>query len=464
MSFQTRSSSTYSDLIMARDKVTETVLSMYHFPIGMEMFSAGNYDQWTIIKKTIDISDYYVLIIGHRYGSVTEEGISYTEKEYDYALESGLPILSFIRNRDASTKPFERESDLILQKRLDDFVNKAMKSRMCDFWNTVEELASKVSIALNKEFMINPRVGWVRSDHTSLNTISMYKTMDNLDYSIENNIKNFLEDKKRQGLVQVTLNTYQTQLRIFQEYSEDKLISDIDSQHIKNFLIYREDKYRVNSKNTMGTIRGILNLFFDWLVEEKIIDRNPVRKVNTFKAQDVTNEALEEVEVLEVQNACTNERERALIEILLSTGCHLGEIEKIQLKDINWNKNTIKINGTNKRDRIILLTKQAEYYLKKYLEVREDEMNYLFVTERKPYRLLSNRGIQRQITIVAGRTNINKKISPRTFRHTFAKRMLEKGCELNVLQSLLGYRNASSSETYVKITNENINNLLKFQW
>lgn len=386
-------SSTYSDLISARDKVTETVLSMYHFPIGMEMFSAGNYDQWTIIKKTIDISDYYVLIIGHRYGSITNDGISYTEKEYNYALEKGLPILAFIRIRDVSTKPFERESDVILQKKLDNFIEKAMSSRMCDFWNTEEELASKVSIALNKEFIFNPRVGWIRPDHTLLNT-TIKKTVDNLDNSVQGNINFFLEDKKRQGLVQVTLNTYQTQLRIFQEYSKDKLITDIDSHHIKNFLIYREENYRVNSKNTMGTIRGILNLFFDWLVEEKIIDRNPVRKVNTFKTQDVTNEALEEVEVLEIQNVCKNERERALIEILLSTGCHLGEIEKILLKDINWNKNTIKISGSNKRDRIVLLTKQAEYFLKKYLEVREDETNYLFVTERKPFRLLSNRGIQ----------------------------------------------------------------------
>ncbi len=452
-------SSTYSDLISARDKVTETVLSMYHFPIGMEMFSAGNYDQWTIIKKTIDISDYYVLIIGHRYGSITEDGISYTEKEYNYALEKGLPILAFIRIRDASTKPFERESELVLQKRLDDFVEKAMNSRMCDFWNTEEELASKVSIALNKEFMFNPRVGWIRPD----NVLPTEMTMDNFDYSIANNINNFLEDKKRKGLVQVTLNTYQIQLRIFQEYSKDKLISDMDSHHIKRFLSYREDKYRV-SKNTMGAIRGILNLFFDWLVEENIIDRNPVRKVSTFKAQDVINEALEEVEILEIQNICSNERERALIEILLSTGCHLGEIEKILLKDINWNKNTIRINGTNRRDRIVLFTKQAEYYFKKYLEVREDETDYLFVTERKPYRLLSNRGIQRQITIIAERTNINKKITPRTFRHTFAKRMLEKGCEFNVLQALLGYRNASYSETFVKISNENINSLLKFQW
>ncbi|MEO2073790.1 MAG: DUF4062 domain-containing protein [Bacillus sp. (in: firmicutes)] len=157
-------SSTYKDLIKERARVTETILSMYHFPVGMEMFSAGNDDQWTIIKRTIDISDYYVLIVGHRYGSTADEGISYTEKEYDYAREKGVPVLAFIKDRDAATRPSERESDPALQERLVNFVNKAMNSKMCDFWKTEEELASKVSIALMKEFTNNPRVGWVRAD------------------------------------------------------------------------------------------------------------------------------------------------------------------------------------------------------------------------------------------------------------------------------------------------------------
>ncbi|WP_096156198.1 DUF4062 domain-containing protein [Bacillus sp. FJAT-45066] len=69
-------SSTYTDLIEARSKVIESILGMYHFPIGMEMFSAADDDQWTVIQSTIDMSDYYVLILGHRYGSVTDEGIS----------------------------------------------------------------------------------------------------------------------------------------------------------------------------------------------------------------------------------------------------------------------------------------------------------------------------------------------------------------------------------------------------
>ena len=82
-------SSTYDDLKEERKIVQDTILSMYHFPIGMEMFSAADEEQWKIIKETIDSSDYYVLIIANRYGTLIEKGedkgISYTEKEYRYA-------------------------------------------------------------------------------------------------------------------------------------------------------------------------------------------------------------------------------------------------------------------------------------------------------------------------------------------------------------------------------------------
>ena len=89
-------SSTYEDLKEERDIVMKTILSMYHIPIGMELFSAGDDDQWGIIKDTIEDSDYYILILGHLYGSETKEGISYTEKKYDYAMDEEIPILTFI--------------------------------------------------------------------------------------------------------------------------------------------------------------------------------------------------------------------------------------------------------------------------------------------------------------------------------------------------------------------------------
>lgn len=84
--YQVFISSTYEDLQEERQKVQEAILSMYQFPIGMEMFSADDSEQWEIIRETIDTSDFYILIIEHRYGSIIKEGkdagMSYTEKEF----------------------------------------------------------------------------------------------------------------------------------------------------------------------------------------------------------------------------------------------------------------------------------------------------------------------------------------------------------------------------------------------
>jgi hypothetical protein len=157
-------SSTYEDLKSARQKVLETILSLYHFPIGMEMFSADDAEQWEIIRQTIDRSDYYLVLIGHRYGSETSEGASYTEKEYDYAREQGIPILAFVRRRNIATTPDERDTEPEKTIKLESFIKKAIKSKMCDFWDSPEELGRQVAVALVKIFNRAPRVGWVRSD------------------------------------------------------------------------------------------------------------------------------------------------------------------------------------------------------------------------------------------------------------------------------------------------------------
>src|SRR5271170_2865284 len=100
LKYQIFVSSTYNDLKEERDIVNKSILEMGNIPVGMEMFSAGDEQQWEIIKRAIDDCDYYVLILAHRYGS-TVSGISYTEKEYDYAVSQKIPVLAFIILDDA---------------------------------------------------------------------------------------------------------------------------------------------------------------------------------------------------------------------------------------------------------------------------------------------------------------------------------------------------------------------------
>ena len=157
-------SSTYQDLHKERDKVIETVLNLYHFPLGMEMFSADDDEQWQIIEEMLNSSDYYIVIIGHRYGSMTSEGLSYTEKEYDYAKQKGIPIMAFVRNRNALVSNQDRDTDPELISNLEKFIEKAVADKMCDFWGNIDDLATKVAIALPKMIARKPQKGWIRGD------------------------------------------------------------------------------------------------------------------------------------------------------------------------------------------------------------------------------------------------------------------------------------------------------------
>jgi len=155
-------SSTYEDLKEEREAVIKTILSLYHIPIGMEMFNAGDNDQWTVISKTIETSDYYVVIIGERYGSTTDTGVSYTEKEYDYAVSKGIPVYTFLKDENSPSTPEQKEKDTANQQKLSAFREKA-KKKMADFWKTKDELTTKLSISLHKAFTEQPRTGWVRA-------------------------------------------------------------------------------------------------------------------------------------------------------------------------------------------------------------------------------------------------------------------------------------------------------------
>lgn len=165
-------SSTYKDLIEERQKVTQAILKLYHFPIGMEMFHADNEEQWIQIKNTIDMSDYYVLIVGRYCGTYIEsEGISYTEKEYNYAISKGIPVLSFLISEEAKKESYGVETSK-QQRALRKFIKK-VKLLPCEFWSTPDELAYQVASTLSIKFRENNRNGWMPYNPYGINNINV---------------------------------------------------------------------------------------------------------------------------------------------------------------------------------------------------------------------------------------------------------------------------------------------------
>lgn len=172
--YQVFISSTYKDLEKARDSIIKAVLELYHIPIGMEMFSAEDEDQWEIIRRTIETSDYYILILGQRYGTKTKEGISFTQKEYEFALEINIPILAFVLDESVPLGPTERDSNV---EDVNAFRQTVLKNtKMAQFWKNIDELTKKVSISLMKQIMQKPGTGWVRGDQQISQEVSQELT------------------------------------------------------------------------------------------------------------------------------------------------------------------------------------------------------------------------------------------------------------------------------------------------
>ncbi|WP_159875832.1 DUF4062 domain-containing protein [Aquitalea denitrificans] len=161
--YQVFLSSTYSDLVDEREGIIKAVLEMYNIPIGMEMFSAEDEDQWEIIRRTIEVSDYYILVLGLRYGTKTSDGISFTQKEYQYALEKKIPILAFVMNDTVPLSKEKRDDDLSEICKFREMV--LTNSKMAQFWETKDQLVKSVSISLMKQIMQKPGIGWVRGSN-----------------------------------------------------------------------------------------------------------------------------------------------------------------------------------------------------------------------------------------------------------------------------------------------------------
>jgi hypothetical protein len=140
----------------------QALLELDCIPAGMELFPASTDDQWTLIQRVIDDCDYYLVIVGGRYGSMDAQGISYTEKEYDYAVQQGKPVMGFVHGQPGDIPAKYTERDPAVTAKLDVFRSK-VKQRMCRFWANADELGGVVSRSYVQLLKTHPAEGWVKA-------------------------------------------------------------------------------------------------------------------------------------------------------------------------------------------------------------------------------------------------------------------------------------------------------------
>lgn len=263
--YQVFISSTYEDLKEEREQAIKAVLEMGHIPVGMEMFSAADEDQWNLISRQIEASDYYLIIVAHRYGSETKEGVSYTEKEYDFAKEVGVPTLGFVINDDASWPSNRIDKAQKKVKKLKAFKLK-VQSKLVHFWSNKDELHGKLSISLIKTMNGSPRVGWARADEA----ISTEVTKELTRLSLENSTL-------RQQLVR--LEKLKTEA-----VDEIRHTVNVLDQNIREFRIKKTgDKTWENAETYKFTLLDI----FVWVAPDLLNENSSVNIARTIAFEKI---------------------------------------------------------------------------------------------------------------------------------------------------------------------------------
>ena len=254
-----------------------------------------------------------------------------------------------------------------------------------------------------------------------------------------------------------TLTAYKTDLLQFFAFADSQgNASFTDVFLVRNWIVHLLDQQ--NDARSINRKMSSLKTYFKFLLREKLIEDNPMSKIQSPKTakklpvvirEEKINQLLDGKENFE--DGFSGTRDKLVVELLFGTGIRLAELLGLTETDINWYENTIKVTGKRSKERIVPLNKELLLLTKEYLNVKKSK-NFdnnslnLIVTDtgNAPYPKLIYRIVQKYLGYI---TTQNKK-SPHILRHTFATTLLNNGADLNAIKELLGHANLSATQVY----------------
>lgn len=288
--FQVFISSTFNDLIEERAEVTQAIMELNHMPYGMEAFPAANETQWEWIKRAIRESDYYIVIIGGKYGSVNPKTeISYTEMEYRYAEEVGVPTIAFLVDSSVDLPKSKIETDPIKAEKLQKFKDYIENNKLRKSYISKEDLKSKVIVSFMQLINSCPRTGWIRA-----NSLKNYTSNDEVirlmkenaelkkrlseSNSFELNLDSLAKGQDKYKLkFRYSNNPIDAWIEAEMEISWDELFHLIGSElynrkMIKNENLYNAINHYIERKNNIYSAELSQNSLTEILVQFDTLD------------------------------------------------------------------------------------------------------------------------------------------------------------------------------------------------
>lgn len=270
--------------------------------------------------------------------------------------------------------------------------------------------------------------------------------------------KTFLVCKKIEGLAEQTLANYGRTLKSF--FNEMQKFPDQITPNDIRIYLYRYQERRKITNRSLDKTRQTLSSFFQWASGEGYLQQNPMITIKKIKYVAKQRVSLDQVELEYIREACKTLKEKAVIEVLYSTGCRISELAALEKKDVDWDKKTVLLFGKGSKYRTSYLNAKAEVALKRYLESREDENDYLFVSDRRPHGQMHKAGLEKMIRQLSQRVSdrVGKKFTPHTFRHTTATVAMNNGMPVQDISKLLGHASIATTMIYAHTSTENVQN------
>lgn len=265
-------------------------------------------------------------------------------------------------------------------------------------------------------------------------------------------IDKFLSSKKIEGCSDKTIDYYSS--TIYSCITKIGLpIVDINTDNLRGYLTDYQESHNV-SKVTIDNIRRILSSFFSWLEDEDHILKSPVRRIHKIKTGRNVKSTFSDEELERMRDSVSTSRDRAMIDILVSTGMRVGELVNLNRDDVDFNERECIVFGKGDCQRRVYFDAKTKIHLTQYLEERRDPNPALFVSFRGSRRLTIN-GVECRLKKIGDDANVSN-VHPHKFRRTMATMAIEKGMPIEQVQKLLGHVRIDTTLHYAMVNQSNV--------